>query len=54
MGDRIIVRMPKKGLRHFYSNVTEGFINRYSNYIKFSSPRLNANTLDKILLMVKG
>jgi len=54
MGDRIIVRMPKKGLRHFYSNVTEGFINRYSNYIKFISPRLNANTLDKILLMVKG
>lgn len=54
MGDRIIVRMPKKGLRPFYSNVTDGFIKRYSDYIRLSSSRFNVSTMDKILLMVKG
>lgn len=54
MGARIIVRMPKKGLRHFYSNITDGFLERYSDYIRFYSSKFAANTIDKTLLMVKG
>lgn len=53
LGARIIVRMPKKGLRSFYSNVTDAFIERNSDYVSFDSSGLCANTMDKTLLMVK-
>lgn len=53
-GDRIIVRMPKKKLRPFYSTLTDNFIKRYSDYIKTYSSNFNFNTMDKTLLLVKG
>lgn len=53
-GDRILVRMPKKELGSFYSHVSEGFLKRKTDYIKSYSMRFRANTLDKILLLVKG
>ncbi|MGI6423989.1 MAG: nicotianamine synthase family protein [Tepidanaerobacteraceae bacterium] len=54
VGDRIIVRMPKKGLRPFYSNVRDSFLKKNSNFIKSCSAIFNPNTMDKTLLMVKG
>lgn len=53
-GDRILVRMPKKELRAYYSNVSDSFLQRNSRYIKSYSMRFKAVTLDKILLLVKG
>lgn len=52
-GNRIIVRVPRKPLRRFYSNVTDDFIKKYANNIKSISIDSKVKTMDKILLMEK-
>lgn len=53
-GNRIIVRIPKKILKPFYSNVSEEFVYKNANCIKNYSLNYRLNTMDKILLMVKN
>ena len=53
-GNKILVRLPKKILKPFYSNISKDFTNRYASYIKSCSLRYRINTIDKILLMVKN
>lgn len=53
-GDRIIVRLPKKGLKVFYSNITEAFIEKNAKYIRSFPVSYKAKTMDEILLMVKA
>lgn len=53
-GNRIIVRMPRKTLRSFYSNITEEFIKKHYKNIKSIPVGHKASTMDKILLMEKA
>ncbi len=52
-GNRIIVRMPRKTLQRFYSNITDDFIKRNAEAIRRISMGCKAKTMDEILLMEK-
>lgn len=51
-GSRIIVRMPRKVLRPFYSNITNDFIEKNSG-TKSISQGLKTHTMDEILCLEK-
>ncbi|MEW8974373.1 MAG: nicotianamine synthase family protein [Tissierellaceae bacterium] len=53
-GNRIIVRLPKRILSSFYSNISEEFISKNMDYIESCSLKNMVNTMDKVLLMVKN
>lgn len=52
-GNRIIVRMPRKMLKPFYSNVTDDFIKNNAGDISTCSIGCKARSMDEILLMEK-
>lgn len=53
-GKRIIVRMPRKSLKRFYSNITDDFIKKYAKNIRSFPIGSKVKTMDKILLMEKA
>ncbi|NLN40607.1 MAG: class I SAM-dependent methyltransferase [Clostridiales bacterium] len=52
-GHRIIVRMPRKILKPFYSNIADDFIKNNSKDISTYSIGCRAKSMEEILLMVK-
>lgn len=52
-GNRIIVRMPRKRLRSFYSNISDDFIKENVKEVKSISVGNKPSTMDEILLMEK-
>lgn len=53
LGTKIVVRMPKPGLRVFYSNLSEKLSNRSNIKSDKVYLRNRLNTMEEILLMVK-
>jgi len=52
-GHRIIVRMPRKALKPFYSNITDDFIKNNAKDINTYSIGSRAKSMEEILLMEK-
>lgn len=53
-GTKILVRLPKKALKVFYSNISDGFLERKKDCIKNCSLNNKLNTMDDVLLLVKN
>jgi len=53
-GNRVVIRMPKKFLRFFYSNISDEFTINNSKYISNCYLSNRANTMEKVLIMVKN
>ncbi len=53
-GTRIVVRLPKKSLKCFYSNLSDEFLNQRKLSIEDYCLQNRCNTMKEILLMVKG
>lgn len=52
-GTRMLIRQPKKLLKVFYSNLSEGFIKSEKSKIKTAYEKGRLNTMDNLLLLVK-
>lgn len=53
-GGRMIIRTPKKFLKFLYSNISNKFISRKSQYVKDYSLKSKANTMDRLLVISKN
>ncbi|MBU5438981.1 hypothetical protein KQI42_13215 [Tissierella sp. MSJ-40] len=53
-GTRIVVRLPKKSLKCFYSNLSDEFLSQRKPSIEGCCLQNRCNTMKEILLMVKG
>lgn len=52
-GNRIIVRMPRKSLKLFYSNIRDDYVENSSKCIKTMSIHYKTHTMDEILCLEK-
>lgn len=52
-GTRILVRMPKKNLRCFYSNISDKYLNEKENCSSNCCLNNGLNTMKEVLLMIK-
>lgn len=53
-GSRVVIRMPKRMLKFFYSNISNRFTVKNSRYIESFSLKNKPNTIDNILVMAKN